>query len=107
MKTIKDNNTEKNNTLDILDSIQEVKVSPFFKNKVLNKIDQLNEVEESSLSWFSPQLQIASLALVICINVTTIYYSISNTQGSQEQISGIESFVQEYQLDSDTSISIN
>jgi hypothetical protein len=107
MKTIKDKNTGNNNTLDILDAIQEVQVSPFFKNKVLNRIEQQKEVKESSFSWFSPQLQFASLALVICINVTTIYFSISNTQDSQEQVSGIESFVQEYQLDSDASISIN
>lgn len=107
MKTLKENNTGNNNTLDILDAIQEVQVSPFFKNKVLNKIEQQKEAKESIFSWFSPQLQFASLALVICINVTTIYFSISNTQDSQEQVSGIESFVQEYQLDSDTSISIN
>lgn len=107
MKTIKDKSTGKNNTLDILDSIEEVKVSPFFKNKVLNRIEQEKEVIQPSLHWFNPQLQFASLALLICINAATIYYSFTNTETSQEEISGIESFVQEYQLDSDNNISIN
>lgn len=108
MKTIKDKSTGNNNTLDILDSIEEVKVSPFFKNKVLNMIEQEKEVKQSSFQWFSPQLQFASLALIVCINAATIYYSFTNTENtSQDQLSGIESFVQEYQLGSDTTISIN
>lgn len=106
MKTIKDKSTGNNNTLDILDSIEEVKVSPFFKNKVLNMIEQEKEVKQPSFQWFNPQLQFASLALIICINAATIYYSFSNTETSEEQISGIESFVQDYQLGSDN-ISIN
>ncbi|MBL4605883.1 MAG: hypothetical protein JKY02_09560 [Flavobacteriaceae bacterium] len=107
MKTIKDKSKGNNNTLDILDSIEEVKVSPFFKNKVLNMIEQEKEVKQPSFQWFSPQLQFASLVLIVCINAATIYYSFTNTETSQEQISGIESFVQEYQLDSGTNISIN
>jgi hypothetical protein len=87
MKTIKDNNTGNNNTLDILDAIQEVQVSPFFKNKVLNRREQQKEVKESSFSWFSPQLQFASLALVICIIVKKIFFSISISHDSQEHVS--------------------
>ena len=106
MKTIKDNTPGNNNTLDVLDSIQEVQVSPFFKNKVLNKINQQKEEKSPSLGWFTPQLQLATIAIVISINVTAIYYSFS-AQDSQQDISSFESFVKEYSLDSNTTISIN
>tara|TARA_R110000787_G_scaffold271939_1_gene379207 strand:- start:10070 stop:10393 length:324 start_codon:yes stop_codon:yes gene_type:complete len=107
MKTIKNSNKGNNNTLDILDAIQEVDLSPFFKNKVLNKIAQQKEVKEPSFSWFSPQLQLATLAVLICFNVGTIYYSISYTKNTQEQLSDFEYFVQEYNFESNNSISIN
>jgi len=106
MKTIKDKSTGNNNTLDILDSIQEVKVSPFFKNKILNRISQQKEEKASSLGWFTPQLQLATIAIVISMNVTAIYYSFSE-QNSQQNVSSFDSFVKDYNLDSNTTISIN
>lgn len=107
MKTTKNKNLGKNNTLDILDSIQEVQISPFFKNKVLKSLAQQKEVKEPSFSWFSPKLQLASLALIICVNIGAIYYSLSSTETSQEQLSEFETFVQDYNLESTNSISIN
>tara|TARA_R110002073_G_scaffold8207_5_gene45812 strand:- start:25753 stop:26073 length:321 start_codon:yes stop_codon:yes gene_type:complete len=106
MKTIKDKSTGNNNTLDVLDHIQEVKVSPFFKNKVLNRMNQPKEEKASSLGWFTPQLQLATLVVVICINVTTIYYSFSE-QNSQQNVSSFDSFIKDYNLDSNTTIFIN
>jgi len=107
MKTIKNNNLGNNNTLDILDSIQKVKVSPFFKSKVLNKIEQHKEEKVPLFPWFTPQLQFASLAIILCVNITVIYYSISSTETTEVQLSEFETFVQEYHLESSNSISIN
>jgi hypothetical protein len=98
---------EENNTFDILDEIQEVKVNPFFKNKVLNAIREQKEDQVPLFGWFSPQLQLATLALILCINALAIIYSLQGTETNQE-LSGIEAFVQDYSiLDSDTTISIN
>ena len=106
MKTHKNKSIENNNTFDILDEIQEVKVSPFFKNKVLNSIREQEEEKVPLFGWFSPQLQLATLALLLCINALTIIYSLDINDSSQE-LSGIEAFVEDYALDSDNSISIN
>ena len=106
MKTHKNKPIENNNTFDILDEIQEVKVSPFFKNKVLNSIRQQEEEKVPLYGWFSPQLQLATLALLLCINALTIIYSLDSDESKQE-LSGIDAFVQDYSLDSDSSISIN
>ncbi|MEQ6124220.1 hypothetical protein AAON49_08480 [Pseudotenacibaculum sp. MALMAid0570] len=106
MKTHKNKSIENNNTLDILDEIQEVKVSPFFKNKVLNTIRQQKEEKTPSFGWFTPQLQLATLALVLCINVLTIYFTFNSQETSQE-ISGFEAFMEDYYLDSDNTLTLN
>ena len=107
METDKHKPIENNNTFDILDEIQEVKVNPFFKNKVLNAIREQKEEKVPLFGWFSPQLQLATLALILCINALTIIYSLQGTESNQE-LSGIEAFVEDYSLlDSDTTISIN
>ena len=106
MKTHKNTPIENNNTFDILDEIQEVKVSPFFKNKVLNSIRQQEEEKVPLFGWFSPQLQLATLAMLLCINAFTIIYSL-DLEDSGQELSGIEAFVQDYSLNSDNSISLN
>lgn len=106
METHKSNPIENNNTFDILDEIQEAKVSPFFKNKVLNAIREQKEEKVPLFGWFSPQLQLATLALILCINALALIYSVDFSQTDQE-LSGIEAFVQDYSLESDSGISLN
>ena len=82
-------------------------VNPFFKNKVLNAIREQKEEKVPLFGWFNPQLQLATLALILCINALTIVYSLQGTETNQE-LSGIEAFVQDYSLfDSDNTISLN
>lgn len=102
MNTQNNKSIDKNNTLDILDEIQEVKVSPFFKNKVLNQIREQKEEKVPLFTWFTPQLQFATLAIVLCINALTIYYTMNAEIPVQEELSGIEAFVEDYSLDSST-----
>ena len=99
-------NIEENNTFDILDEIQEVKVSPFLKNQVLNKIREQKEEEVSLFGWLNPQLQLAALLLILVVNATAIFY-VLDSQDSSQEISGFEAFLEDYSLDSDTSISLN
>ena len=108
MKTHKKHSTEENTTFTILDEIQEVKVSPFFKGKVLNAIQQQKEAKEetsSGFSWFTPQLQLATLAILVSINIAVVYYSFSY-ENTPTEVSGIDSFIEEYQLGS-TTLSLN
>ncbi|MFD2565797.1 hypothetical protein [Pseudotenacibaculum haliotis] len=107
MKTNKNNSIENNNTFDVLDEIQEVKVSPFFKNKVLNQIGQESEEKVPSLAWFTPQLQLAAFALIVMINATAIYFSFTS-QGIDQELTGFEAFVEDYDLDySDSDLTLN
>lgn len=107
MKTQNNKPIDENNTFDILDEIQEVKVSPFFKNKVLNQLREQKEEKVPLFTWFTPQLQLATLALVLCMNALTIFYSLNIEEGAQEEMSGIEAFMNDYSLDSSDAITLN
>mgnify|MGYP000271227423 CR=1 FL=1 len=106
MNTQNKKSIEENNTLDILDEIQEVKVSPFFKNKVLNHIREQKEEKVILLGWFRPQLQIAAVILVLVMNALTLYYSL-NLQDNTQELSGFEAFVQDYSIESTSDIYLN
>ena len=99
----KDNTLE--NQLEILNSIEEVKVNHFFKHKVLQSIKQEQEIKESSTLyvWFTPKLQWAVLALVICVNVSVFYYAF-NAEEQTSNANNIEGFAQEYNLQTSTSL---
>ncbi|WP_298534715.1 hypothetical protein [uncultured Algibacter sp.] len=60
-----------NDTFDALDSIKPVNVSPFFKEKTMNKLfSEKEEVQQADLwSWFTPKLQLAALVCVVVLNV--------------------------------------
>ena len=107
MKTHKNLAPEENSTLDILDEIQEVKINPFFKDRVLhNMMNQETEETSQSVNWFTTPMQFAAIALILLINtIAIIQYKNSDT--IVEQSSDIESFAKEYSLTSDDSISLN
>lgn len=98
-------NTEIDNkvkaTIDSVDSIQEVNVSPFLKDRILHQLDAEEELSSSVLSWFTPQLQLAALCLVILLNVYA--YSVLT---SQEYETKVEEFVDTYDFGDETYTSI-
>ena len=59
------------NTLDLAETIEEVKVSPFFKDQLMQKMfEDAKEDERSSIwSWFTPQVQIAAIVALVVLNV--------------------------------------
>lgn len=57
-------------TFDAVELINDVKVSPFFKEHVMHKIRNASEdIKDTTWSWFSPQLQLATLVCVVALNV--------------------------------------
>ncbi|MGX1929739.1 hypothetical protein [Flagellimonas sp. 2504JD4-2] len=72
--------------LESASQIEAVNTSPFFKDKVLHRLANTEEVEESSalLGWFTPRYQAAVLILFVILNVVAIYSYRSSNQ--QEQI---------------------
>ena len=56
--------------LEIGNSIDDVKASPFFKEKMMNRLFEENSQEENLIfPWFTPRLQLASLVCVIALNI--------------------------------------
>ena len=78
-------------TIDSVESIEEVKVSPFLKDKILYNIG-VEKAEAISLwSWFTPSLQLATLVLFMILNVYA-YKSLS----SEDYNATVEEFVDTY-----------
>jgi hypothetical protein len=65
------NNIKQNieETLNVTDSIKDIKVSPFFKDKTLDLLFAEKEVTQTTRFWFSPKLQLATLACVVIFNL--------------------------------------
>ncbi len=57
------------NAFKAAEAIEPVSVSPFFKDKTMQRMFSVKEEEKVAWSWFSPKLQLATLACVIVINV--------------------------------------
>lgn len=92
-------------TFKVLDSIEEVKVNHFFKHKVLQELENQQEEKPNVLGWFTPKLQLATLGLVLLLNVSTIFYAFSSQEKNTEV--NLESFAQEYALQSKTTSILN
>ncbi len=70
MKPNSEINKKVKDTLDSIESIKEVKVSPFFKENVMYQIHNASEdIQEATWSWFTPKLQLATLVCVVVLNV--------------------------------------
>lgn len=51
-----------------VNTIKDVKVSPFFKDKTLERLFAEKEEKQRIWSWFTPQLQFAVLACFLLLN---------------------------------------
>ncbi len=69
MKTNNDIQEKVERTFSAMDAINEVKVSPFFKDKTMNRLFAEKEEEKIAFTWFTPKLQLATLVCVIVLNV--------------------------------------
>ena len=101
-----ENNEEMNKkvkaTFDSIESISEVKVSPFFKENVMHKIRNASEeVQDKTWSWFSPKVQLVTLACVVVLNVMAF-----NNLRDTSYDSNLSQFAESYGLSSSTENSL-
>lgn len=89
--------------LETVSHIEAVNTPPFFKDRVLNRLSNDNEVNEASnvLDWFLPKYQIAALVVFAVLNFGALYVYNNNNQ-----IEEIEAFAQSYGLSFDEDNSI-
>lgn len=94
MKSDLDMDKKVKETFDSVESIEEVKVSPFFKEKVMQQIRNASEeVQVATWSWFTPKLQLATLVCVVVLNVIAF----NNLQESTYN-ENVNSFAESYGL---------
>ena len=67
-----DNNIQNkiDSAFEVLEVIETVHVSPFFKDKTMQRLFSEKEVEQNIWSWFTPKLQLAALVCLVVLNVT-------------------------------------
>ncbi|MDA9339436.1 hypothetical protein N9Q68_00535 [Polaribacter sp.] len=92
-------------TFSVLNQIAPVKVSSFFKHKVLKEIEQEVPVRLPLFSWLMPQFQLATLSLVLLLNIGTIFYVFSSSK--ETGTTTINTFAQEYALQTSTNSILN
>ena len=89
-------------TLDSINNIEKVEVSPFFKDKMMKRLFTQEEEEQKIVwSWFSPKLQLATLACIIVLNFMAFTQLKSDTYSEN-----VSSFANIYGLQSDSDNSL-
>ena len=101
MKTNKNIQDKIDNTFHAIESMEQVSVSHFFKDKTMQRLFSEKEVEKVAWSWFSPKLQLATLACVVLINV----YAVKQINSSKYDDS-ISSFASDYGITTENESSI-
>lgn len=89
-------------TLNVTNEIQQVKVSPFFKDKVMQQLFAEKEEKQSVFSWFTPQLQLATLVCLVILNV----FAITQLNADDSNVTDIEEFAQTYNLSMTDEVSL-
>ena len=69
MKTNNNIQEKIENTFKATQAIKQVNVSPFFKDKTMQRLFSSQEEEKVARSWFSPKLQFATLVCIVALNV--------------------------------------
>jgi len=88
--------------LNASESIEKVNVSPFFKDKTLDRLFTKQEVrQKSAFTWFSPQLQLATLACVVILNVMALTKLKESTYNEN-----VSQFAESYGLSTPTETSL-
>lgn len=105
MKTNKEIQNKVEDTFKVLDTIEKVEANHFFKHKVLQKLNSEKKERNTVFSWFTPQFQLATLSLVLLLNAGVILYAFNNSTINTS--SDIETFAQEYSLQSTSDSILN
>ncbi|MDD7884852.1 hypothetical protein [Flavivirga sp. 57AJ16] len=95
MEVNKDIKNKVVDTLNAMDVTEAVQVSPFFKDKTMQRLFVGQEDESLVWSWFSPKLQLATLVCIVVLNVLAFTQLNSNKYDSN-----INEFAETYGLSS-------
>ncbi|QHI38870.1 hypothetical protein IMCC3317_42700 [Kordia antarctica] len=102
MKTPKDIENTIEATFDVLEDIHKVNVSPFFKDKTLQRLfSEKEETVSAGFGWFTPKIQFATLICILIINVFGIMQLTKTTYNE-----GVSEFANVYELSQDTQSSV-
>ena len=96
MKTHIDIQKQVDKALDSMENVQEVKVSPFFKDKTMQHLFAKKEEKQVVWLWFTPKLQFAALVVVVVLNVLAL-----SQLDSSVEVETVSDFVEAYDLSSD------
>lgn len=81
-------------TFEALEAIENVNVSPFFKDKTMNVLFTEKKDEQSVWSWFTPKLQLATLVCVVVLNVIAL----TKLEDSSSYDENVNEFAESYGL---------
>lgn len=101
MKTNKNNQDKIDSTFQALDALEEVSISPFFKDKTMRRLFSQKDDTKIAWTWFSPKLQLATLACVVVLNVLALT-KFKETKYDES----VDLFAESYGLSTDISSSL-
>ena len=94
METNKNIQNKIENAFNAMDAIESVNVSPFFKDKTMNVLFAEKEEKQTVWNWFTPKLQLATLACVVVLNVVAF----SKLEDSTSYDENLSEFAESYGL---------
>jgi hypothetical protein len=90
-------------TLQAVDGIETVNVSPFFKDKTMQRLFSEKEEVVMRSSWFTPKLQLATLACIVILNV--LAFTQLDSSGTSSYDENLNEFAETYGLSSSSTTS--
>ena len=90
-------------TLQAVDGIETVNVSPFFKDKTMQRLFSEKEEVVMRSSWFTPKLQLATLACIVILNV--LAFTKLDSSGTSSYDENLNEFAETYGLSSSSTTS--
>lgn len=90
-----------NETFKVIEIIDDVYVSPSFKDKTMRRLFSKKEEESYVWSWFTPKIQLATLTCVVILNVVAFSQLKQDTYNND-----ISQFAESYgfSIDNETSL---
>ncbi|WP_046758028.1 hypothetical protein [Kordia jejudonensis] len=102
MNTANNKNTPIDDAFEVLETIKAVQVSPFFKDKTMQRLfSEKEEVVSTGFGWFTPKLQFATLICILVIN-SIGFWQLSTTEYNTH----ISEFASAYELSQEEQASL-
>lgn len=96
MENNKDIQDKVDSALSAMDAIENVNVSPFFKDKTMQRLFAEKEEKITVWNWFTPKLQLATLVCVVVLNVFAFTQLKASNNSSYNE--NIDQFAETYGL---------